>query len=80
MQEKIFAKNLLDFEQTIAKPLFENVTYPWEALENLSEFILEIGKTLPEDKFDKIGDDIWVAKTANVAPTAYLNGPLIICD
>lgn len=80
MQEKLFAKNLLDFEQTIAKPLFESVTYPWEALENLSEFILEVGKTLPEDKFDKIGDDIWIAKTADVAPTAYLHGPLIICD
>ena len=79
MQEKLFAKNLLDFEQTIAKPLFESVTYPWEALEKLTEFILEVGKTLPEDKFDKIGDDIWVAKTADVAPTAYLHGPLIIC-
>ncbi|MBQ3692216.1 MAG: UDP-N-acetylglucosamine pyrophosphorylase, partial [Clostridia bacterium] len=80
MQEKLFAKNLLDFDQTIAKPLFESVTYPWEALENLTEFILETGRTLPEDKFDKIGDDIWVAKTADVAPTAYLHGPLIICD
>lgn len=79
MQEKLFAKNLLDFEQTIAKPLFESVTYPWEALEKLTEFILEVGKNLPEDKFDKIGDDIWVAKTADVAPTAYLHGPLIIC-
>ena len=80
MQEKLFAKNLLDFDQTIAKPLFESITYPWEALEKLTDFILEVGKTLPEDKFDKIGEDIWVAKTANVAPTAYLHGPLIICD
>lgn len=80
MQDKLFAKNLLDFDQTIAKPLFDSVTYPWEALEKLSDFILEVGKTLPEDKFDKIGEDIWVAKTANVAPTAYLHGPLIICD
>ena len=80
MQEKLFAKNLLDYDQTIAKPLFESVTYPWEALEKLTEFILEVGKTLPEDKFDKVGEDIWVAKTANVAPTAYLHGPLIICD
>lgn len=80
MQEKLYAKNLLDFNQTIAKPLFESVTYPWEALERLSDFILELGKTLPEDKFNKIGDDIWIAKTAEIAPTAYLTGPLIICD
>lgn len=80
MQEKLFAKNLLDFSQTIAKELFESVTYPWEALENLSDFILELGSKLPEDKYEKIGDDIWVAKTASIAPTAYLRGPLIICD
>ena len=80
MQEKLFAKNLLDFSQTIAKELFESVTYPWEALENLSEFILKLGETLPEDKYNKIGDDIWIAKTAEIAPTAYLHGPLIIGD
>lgn len=80
MQEKLYARNLLDYNQTIAKPLFESVTYPWEALERLSDFILELGKTLPEDKYNRIGDDIWVAKTAEVAPTAYLHGPLIICD
>lgn len=80
MQEKLCAKNLLDYNETIAKPLFERVTYPWEALENLSEFILELGATLPEDKYNKIGDDIWVAKTATIFPTAYLHGPLIICD
>jgi len=80
MHEKLFAKNLLDFSQTIAKPLFEEVTYPWEALENLSEFILNVGSALPKDKFEQISEDIWVAKSANVAPTAYLHGPLIICE
>lgn len=80
MQEKLFAKNLLDYSQTIAEELFESVTYPWEALEHLSEFILKLGASLPEDKYNKLGDDIWVAKTAQIAPTAYLHGPLIICD
>lgn len=79
MYEQLQADNLLDYSQTIAKELFESITYPWEALENLSDFILKLGAALPEDKFDKIGDDIWVAKTAEVAPTAYLHGPLIIC-
>ncbi|MBQ5565417.1 MAG: UDP-N-acetylglucosamine pyrophosphorylase [Clostridia bacterium] len=80
MQEKLLAKNLLDYNHTIAKPLFESVEYPWEALERLEEFILALGNVLPEDKFDKIGENIWVAKTAKVAPMAYLQGPLIICD
>ena len=79
MQEKLFAKNLLDYSQTIAKDLFESVTYPWEALENLAEYIIKLGETLPEDEYEKKGDNIWIAKTATVAETAYLSGPLIIC-
>ena len=79
MQEKLFAKNLLDYSQTIAKDLFESVTYPWEVLENLAEYIIKLGETLPEDEYEKKGDNIWIAKTATVAETAYLSGPLIIC-
>lgn len=78
--EKLKAVNLFDFEQTIAKPLFESVTYPWECLPKIKDFILELGKTLSLEKFNKIGEDIWVAKTATVAPSASLHGPLIICD
>ncbi len=78
--EELKAINLYDYNQTIAKALFEDVTYPWEVLPKIKDFILELGKTLNLEKFHKIGDDIWVAKTAKVAPTASLNGPLIICD
>ena len=78
MQEKLLAKNLLDFSKTIARPLFESVSYPWEAFDKLAEYIVALGSTLPEDEYNKIGDNIWVHKTAVVAPTAYLAGPLII--
>ncbi len=78
MQEKLLAKNLLDYSKTIAKPLFESVAYPWEVFEKLADFIIEIGSTLPEDEYEKRGENIWVHKTAEIAPTAYLNGPLII--
>ncbi len=78
--EELKAVNLFDYEQTIAKPLFESVTYPWEALSKIKNFILELGKTLAPEKYDKIGEDIWIAKTAKVAPSAYMHGPLIICD
>ncbi|MBQ1388466.1 MAG: UDP-N-acetylglucosamine pyrophosphorylase [Clostridia bacterium] len=77
---KIFlsAGNLLDFDKTIAKSLFENVAYPWEVFDKLSDFIMEIGNTLPADEYNKIGDNVWIHKTAVIAPTAYINGPLII--
>lgn len=70
--------NLYDLDQTIAKELLENATYPWEVLPKISEFIIEIGNKLDESKYEKNGDNIWIAKTAKVAPTAYINGPAII--
>ena len=70
--------NLFDFEKTIAKELFLRKEYPWELLPLISDYIMELGATLDPEKFDKIGDNIWVAKSAKVAPSASLNGPLII--
>ncbi len=79
MNEELKIGNLLDTSKTIASDIFEGLTYPWEALPKISAFIMELGKTLPESEYEKRGDDIWVAKSANVAPSAYLHGPLIIC-
>ncbi len=76
--EKLTIKKLYDLDHTIAKDLFLSITYPWEALPKIKDYILELGATLDADKFDKIGDDIWVAKSAKIAPSASLNGPLII--
>ena len=70
--------NLYDLDQTIAKDLFEGLTYPWEALAKISDFIKKIGPTLDPEKFEQRDENIWVAKSAKVAPTACLNGPLII--
>lgn len=70
--------NLFTLEETIAKDLFSQKEYPWELLGLIHDFILELGKSLPEDKFHKLGEDIWVANSAKVAPTACLNGPLIV--
>ena len=79
MYEELKIGNLLDLSKTIASDIFDGLTYPWEALPKISAFIMELGKTLPESEYEKIGNDIWVAKSANVAPSAYLHGPLIIC-
>ncbi len=71
-------KNLYNLEETIAKDLFEGAEYPWEVLPKISAFIVELGNTLPEEEYEKRGDDIWIAKSATVAPTAYIHGPAII--
>ena len=70
--------NLYDLEQTIAKEYLEQFTYPWEALKGISDYIKTLGPTLDPEKFERRGENIWVAKSATVAPTACLNGPLII--
>ena len=76
--EKLTIKKLYDLDHTIAKDLFESITYPWAALPKIKDYILQLGATLDSEKFDKIADDIWVAKSATIAPSASLNGPLII--
>lgn len=70
--------NLYDLSQTIAGEYLKQFTYPWEALSGISEFIRTIGPTLDPEKFMQQKEDIWIAKSAKIAPTACLNGPLII--
>ena len=69
---------LYTLEETIAKDIFAEAVYPWEVLSRISSFIMELGSTLPEDKYEKKGDNVWVAKSANVYPSACINGPAII--
>lgn len=76
--EECKIKNLYNLEETMAKELLEKVTYPWEALPKISEFILLLGSKLDGNQYEKIGDDIWIAKSAKVAPTAFIQGPAII--
>lgn len=78
MCEKMMIKNLYDLNETIAGELFEGLSYPWEALPKIGEFIVKLGNTLPEAEYDKVGDNIWIAKDAKVFPSAYINGPAII--
>ena len=76
--DKLTVRQLYDLSHTAAAPLLERCTYPWEALEGIKDFILELGPRLPEEDYDHPAAEIWVAKSAKVAPTASLNGPLII--
>ena len=76
--KEITGKELYTLDETIAKDLFEGVTYPWEVLPKISAFILKLGATLPADEYEKVGDDVWIARSANVFPSAYIHGPAII--
>lgn len=78
--KNLLADNLFDYSKTIAKPLLESVDYPWEALPKIKDFIIELGKTLDPEIYEQRGENIWVAKSATVFPSAYLGGPLIICE
>lgn len=76
--EEVKIKSLYNLNETIAKSLLEDCIYPWEALPKISEFIIELGKTLDKEIYEQKEDNIWIAKTASVAPTAYIKGPAII--
>ena len=79
MLEQLTIKTLYNhMDETIAKDIFEGVTYPWEVLTKISDFIKELGKTLPADEYDQVGEDVWIAKSATVFQTAYIHGPAII--
>ena len=70
--------DLFDLSHTLAGEYLAGFTYPWQALEGLEAWSAEKGKTLPEEEYDLAAPQVWVHKTAQVAPTAFLGGPCII--
>ena len=78
MVKELTIDELYTLDETIAKDLFEGAAYPWEVLPKISAFILELGKNLPADEYDKVGEDVWIAKSAKVFDSAYIHGPAII--
>ena len=67
-----------DLSKTMAKELLESKIYPWEVLPEISAFLVKLGNALSEEEYEKRGEDVWIAKSAKVAPTAYIHGPAII--
>lgn len=78
MSEHLMIKSLFNLNETIAAELFTACTYPWEVLSKITEGIRKIGAKLSTEEYDQWGEDIWVAKSAKVAPTASIHGPTII--
>lgn len=78
MYEKLKNSNLFDKNETIAWDIFKEVAFPWQVLPRIKDFIGLLGQTLDPDVYEKRGEDIWVARSAKIAPTVELNGPCII--
>ena len=70
--------DLFDLEHTIAAPLFEGKEYPWEVLDGIKDFILQLGPTLDPEKFDNPAEGVWIAKDAKIYPNANICGSCII--
>lgn len=78
MFEEMTVAKMYNLNETIAKDIFEGVTYPWEVLPKISDFIVKLGETLPADEYDQVGENVWIAKSAKVFESAYIHGPAII--
>ena len=76
--ENIKITELFDLTKTMASDYLDSFTYPFEALKGISELIIRLGESLDTNVYEKREDYIWVAKSARVAPTAFLGGPCII--
>ncbi len=76
--ELLQCNQLFAGEHTIAKEIFRDVLYPFEVLPKIGEFIVKLGQTLPAERYERREGNIWIAKTADVAPTASIHGPVII--
>ena len=80
MMKELTVAQLYTLEETIARDIFQGVTYPWEVLPKIGAFIKELGETLPAEEYDKVGEDVWIAKSATVFESAYIHGPAIIAE
>ena len=70
--------DLLDLSHTMAGEYLSGFSYPWEALDGIKALIISLGEKLPEEEYDEVSPQVWVHKTATVAPTAFLGAPCII--
>lgn len=78
MLKELTVQEMFDLSQTIAAKLFDGMTYGWEVLPKIKDFILELGPTLPKEEYEEVAEHVWIAKSATVAPTASITGPVII--
>ena len=69
---------LYDLSHTLAAPLLSKYEFPWEALPHIKEFVIELGKTLSPGEYDNPAENVWIAKSAKISPSATVSAPCII--
>lgn len=77
-KEEMKISDLYSLENTMAKELLEQFTYPWEVLAHIGDFVERLGETLPKDEYANPAEGIWIHKSAHIAPTAGIIAPVII--
>ncbi|MBR2313071.1 MAG: UDP-N-acetylglucosamine pyrophosphorylase [Clostridia bacterium] len=80
MEAKITVRDLFDLSYSIAGERLAAFTYPHEALPHIGKWIEEIGATLDPQKYDHPSEGVWIAKSAEVAPSVQIDGPAIVCE
>jgi NDP-sugar pyrophosphorylase family protein len=78
--DSIKIKSLFDLDHTILKSYLEEFDYPCEALDLLSTAIIILGNRLDLNEYKLVKENVWVHKTAKIYPSAYIDGPTIICE
>ena len=76
--DAIKTRDLFDLTHTRAAQMLEGCEYPWEALALIGKTVLAVGKMLDPEQYAHLQEDVWIAKSASVAPTASITGPCII--
>ncbi|HPY94712.1 MAG TPA: UDP-N-acetylglucosamine pyrophosphorylase [Clostridia bacterium] len=71
-------RDLFDLEHSAAGEWLKQFTYPHEALAGIGDLIRSLGASLSAEEYEKRGEDVWLHKTARIAPTAFIHGPCII--
>lgn len=75
---KISFNKLCDLTHSLVGKYIANLDFYWEILKELKDIVIEIGLSLPKEEYLKVGENVWVHKTAKIFDSAYLTGPCII--
>lgn len=74
----IETNELFDLTHTLAAPFLWDCQYPWQALPKIKEWIRTLGASLSAEEYERRGEEIWISRSAKIAPTAQIDGPVII--
>lgn len=78
MMKELTVAQLYTLEETIARDIFQGVTYPWEVLPKIGCLYQGAGRDLPAEEYDKVGEDVWIASPPPCLSPLISTGPAII--